>query len=456
MNYKTLKRKIAKTKSANLLIFFLTINTFAQNPLIMDQFTADPTARVFDGKLYVFPSHDIVPPEGEGRAEWFNMADYHVFSSENLTEWTDHGKILDQKDVPWADPEAYSMWAPDAIAKNGQYYFYFPTRIRGAGDGESGFSIGVAIADKPEGPYKPQPSHIKGVEGIDPNIFIDKDGQAYLYWSRGKIYGAKLKENMLDLNSEIKTFSEIPQKGHIEGPFVFERNGIYYMTYPHVANNTERLEYGISDNPMGPFTHKGVIMNESPSGTWTNHHSIVKYENQWYLFYHDNDLSPDFDKNRSIRADSLFFEENGNIKTVIPTHRGVGITSSTAQIQIDRYSNKSNIGAAAVFLDRLDPFQGWKMVLNKPDAWVRYNQVDYDTESPKNVKIRARSLTGGTIALKLAGQDNQEISQVTIQKGGNWDVFTAPVKAEVTAVQDLLVELTSGEGVEIDWVQFEK
>ncbi|WP_324721699.1 family 43 glycosylhydrolase [Salinimicrobium sp. HB62] len=437
------------------LIILLTPKTaLAQNPLIIDQFTADPTARVFNGKLYVFPSHDIVPPKGEGRAEWFNMADYHVFSSENLTDWTDHGKILDQKDVPWGDPTAYSMWGPDAVSKNGKYYFYFPTRIKGAANGEKGFSIGVAIADKPEGPYKPQPNHIHGVEGIDPNVFIDNDGQAYLYWSRGEIFGAKLNDNMLELASEIKTFEEIPQKGHIEGPFVFERNGIYYMTYPHVANNTERIEYGVSDNPMGPFTHRGVVMDESASGTWTNHHSIVSYKDQWYLFYHDNDLSPDFDKNRSIRADSLFFEDNGNIKKVVPTKRGVGVTSSNSEIQIDRYSAKSNYGAAAVFLDRLDPFQGWKMVINKPDAWVRYNRVVFGKEGPKEVKLKARSLTGGTVVLKLAGEDQKEISRVAIQKGGNWNVFSAPVEKEVEGIQDLIVQLKEGDGVEVDWVKF--
>lgn len=435
---------------------FIVGTVFGQNPLIMDQFTADPTARVFNGKIYVFPSHDIVPPEGEGRAEWFNMADYHVFSSDNLTDWTDHGKILDQKDVPWADAEAYSMWAPDAVEKDDKYYFYFPTKIKGGEEGEGGFSIGVAVADNPEGPYNPQPNHIERVEGIDPNVFIDKDGQAYLYWSRGKIFGAKLKDNMLELDGEIKTFDKIPQKGHIEGPFVFERNGTYYMTYPHVANNTERLEYGTSDNPMGPFEHRGVIMDESASGTWTNHHSIVNFKDQWYLFYHDNDLSPDFDKNRSIRADSLFFEEKGYIQKVIPTKRGIGITSATSKIQVDRYSEKSNYGAAAVFLDRLDPFKGWKIVLNKPDAWVRYNQVDFSNDSPENVKIRARSLTGGTVALKLAGQDNLEIAEVSIQEGGEWDIFTAPINEGVTNVQDLILQLTSGAGVEVDWVQFEK
>lgn len=445
---------------AKLLGAILSVSSMgtalAQNPLIMDQFTADPTARVFNGKLYVFPSHDVIPPKGEGRAEWFNMADYHVFSSENLTDWTDHGKILDQKDVPWADPKAYSMWAPDGVEKNGRYYFYFPSRIRGAGEGESGFSIGVATANKPEGPYRPEPNHIQGVEGIDPNVFIDSDGQAYLYWSRGKIFGAKLKDNMLELDSEIRTFEELPQKGHIEGPFVFERKGIYYMTYPHVANHIERLEYATSDNPMGPFTHQGVIMDESASGTWTNHHSIVDYKDQWYLFYHDNDLSPDFDKNRSMRADSLFFDSSGSIVKVLPTKRGVGITSHTSKIQVDRYSAKSNYGAASAFLDRLDPFQGWKIVLNKPDAWVRYNRVDFGRDAAKNLVIRARSLSGATLSVQLGGENGGELSQVSVPKDGAWEEIRVPVSLKVTGIQDLRLQLSDGRGVEVDWIQFEK
>ena len=448
----------SKKNNLVLLIGFLALSTgtgWAQNPLIMDQFTADPTARVYGDRIFVYPSHDIYCSENTGRKNWFCMPDYHVFSSTDMQEWTDHGVILSQEDVPWADPTANSMWAPDAIERDGKFYFYFPTRRKGASAGESGFTIGVAVADSPVGPFVPQPEPIEGITGIDPNIFIDKDGQAYIYWSQNKIYGAKLKDNMLELASEPKIFTELPQKGHIEGPFVFEREGIYYMTYPHVANNTERLEYATGSSPMGPFTHQGVIMDESASGTWTNHHSIAEFQDQWILFYHDNDLSPDFDKNRSIRADSLFFTEEGLIEKVNPTYRGLGITPSTAEIQVDRYSQKSNVGAAVVFLDRLDTFQGWKVVLNKPNAWIRYNQVDFGENSPKSVKFRARSLTGGTVALKSAGQDNPLIAEVHVRGDGEWDIFTAPVEKEVTGIQDLMLELKESNGVEVDWIKFE-
>lgn len=438
-------------------LFFIVLSvSYGQNPLVMDQFTADPTARVFNGKLYVYPSHDIIPPEGQGRPEWFNMADYHVFSSENLTEWEDHGVILSQKDVPWGDPDAYSMWAPDIIARDGTYYFYFPSRIKDAPDGEGGFSIGVATSDTPEGPFKAHPTPIEGVEGIDPNVFIDKDGQGYLFWSQGKIYGAKLKDNMLELASEPKTFTELPQKGHIEGPFVFERDGVYYMTYPHVANSTERLEYAVSDHPLGNYEHKGVIMDESAKGTWTNHHSITKYKDQWYLFYHDSELSPDFDKTRSMRADSLFFDNDGNIKKVLPTLRGVGISSAYNKIQIDRYSDVGGSGVAFQYLDPQDTFQGWMLVFKDPKAKVRYNKVDFENSTPKELLIKVNVSHQSKVSVEVNDAKGNLIVKTILKPTDGFTEITLPVQAKLNGVQDLLLK-AKGQGViQIDWLQFVK
>ena len=156
------------------------------------------------------------------------------------------------------------MWAHDCIYRNGKYYFYFPSSPADTTI-TKGFTIGVAIAEKPAGPFIPQPMPIKNVKGIDPNVFIDKDGQAYLYWSQGNIYGAKLKENMLELDSEPVILQQLPATGLKEGPYVFERDGVYYMTYPHVENKIERLEYAMGKSPLGPFTFAGVIMDESPA-----------------------------------------------------------------------------------------------------------------------------------------------------------------------------------------------
>ncbi|NIT55591.1 MAG: family 43 glycosylhydrolase, partial [Aliifodinibius sp.] len=210
----------------------------------------------------------------------------------------------------------------------------------------------VATSKTPHGPFTPQPEPIEGVFGIDPNTFIDKDGQAYLYWSGRGIHGAKLKDNMLEIDSEPTRLDEDhPQSGLREGPFMFERNGTYYLTYPRVVDATEALVYATGDNPLGPFEYKGIFMDEHESGCWTNHHSIINYEGQWYLFYHHNDYSPDFDKNRSIRIDSLFFNADGSIQKVKPTLRGVGLTEATSKIQIDRYSRLSEDGVSIAFLD---------------------------------------------------------------------------------------------------------
>src|SRR6478735_7102082 len=206
-------RKYIITVCRYLFLVSITIQLHAQNPLIRDQYSADPSARVFGDRVYVYPSHDILAVEGKGRVGWFCMEDYHVFSSANLTDWTDHGMIVAQNNIPWVRPNSYSMWAPDCIYRNGRYYFYYPTSPKDTTINGRGFTIGVAVADKPSGPFVPEPLPVKGVRGIDPNVFIDKDGQAYLYWSQGNIYAAKLKENMLELASEVVTLKDLPTQG---------------------------------------------------------------------------------------------------------------------------------------------------------------------------------------------------------------------------------------------------
>ena len=428
----------------------------AQNPIVRNQFSADPTARVFNGKVYVFPSHDILaPPNKNLRKDWFCMADYHVFSSENLTDWTDHGVIVSQNKVAWVDSTSYSMWAPDCIERNGKYYFYFPANKNVAdANGRKGFGVGVAIAEKPEGPYVPLLEPIKGVNGIDPNVFIDKDGQAYLYWAMGNIMVAKLKDNMTELASEPQVIANLPQKGLKEGPFLFERKGIYYLTIPHVENKIERLEYAIGDNPMGPFKMAGVVMGESPVNCWTNHQSFVEYKGQWYLFYHHNDYSPKFDKNRSIRVDSLFFNTDGTIQKVTPTLRGVGVSSATNKIEIDRYSSKSEIGSVVALLDSVNTFNGWKTILNSKSAWVQYNAVDFGKQKLKTFQVRALSEKGATLEIRLDKADGPVVAEVKVPKSADWNTVEAKVSKFQAGIHNLIV-VVKDSPVEIDWVRFQ-
>lgn len=423
--------------------------SFAQNPVIRNQFTADPTARVFNGKVYLYPSHDIPAPAEFARKDWFCMEDYHVFSSENLTDWEDHGVIVTQKKVDWVDATTFSMWAPDCVERDGKYYFYFPANSKGSGG--RGFGVGVAIADNPAGPFIPQPEPIKNLRGIDPCVMIDKDGQAYIYYSQGRIFGAKLNKNMVDLDTEFKVMADLPTKGLIEGPFVFERNGIYYMTYPHVQNTIERLEYAISNNPLGPFKFAGVIMDESPTGCWTNHHSLVEYKSQWYLFYHHNDYSPKFDKNRSVRIDSLSFNPDGTIQKVIPTLRGVGISSALKNIEIDRFSAISDKGASIALLDTINTFKGWKTSLKSNGAWISYNAVDFGSKKLKSVQVQAAAPKATTIEIRLDNPSGLLLAEVKIPAGSGWTTINSKVSKFKKGINNLVVVQKGENPVELDW-----
>ena len=188
---------------------------------------------------------------------------------------------------------------------------------------------------------------------------------------------------------------------------------------------------------------------------WTNQQSIVEFKNQWYLFYHHNDLSPHFDKNRSVRVDSLFFNEDGTIQKVIPTLRGVGITDASREIQIDRYSLKSDRGVSIAFLDTLKTFEGWKTVFDSANAWIQYNGIDFGNKKFKIVKVRALSTTGGTIELRLDTFDGPTIARVEIAKNNEWNTIAAHLSELKPGVHNLVVSLIGNRHVELDWLTFE-
>ena len=462
----------------SLLLLGLPAIVLAQNPIIRDQFTADPTARVFNDKVYLYPSHDIFPPEGQ-RQDWFCMEDYHVFSSENLTDWTDHGVIVTQNKVPWVRPDSYSMWAPDCVYRNGKYYFYFPSAPK---DGR-GFGIGVAVADKPEGPFTPLPENIKGINGIDPCVLLASDGNAYIFWGAGRC--AKLKDNMTELADDtpkekvkwgdrefemygVNCLKDLPNR-QAEGPFAFEYNGNYYLTYPYVRENTEVLAYAMSKNPMGPYEYKGLIMAEQPNGCWTNHHSIVFYQGQWYLFYHHNYLSPRDDKRRSACIEKLYFNADGTIQEVKQTLRGVGINKATEKIEIDRYSEAS-ANVTTELIDTVNTFRSFQANLPEKGSWIRYNDVDFSpitdgylviggkAATNTELYVREKSATGKVIA-KIKMEVKPEVPEGTPARfrrdqSNQWLTLTAPLEYTPKGVTDLVITNEGKGSASIDWVQF--
>lgn len=281
----------------------------ASNPFITHMFTADPSAHVWeDGRLYVYPSTDI---EKRGYAK---MDGYHVFSTDDMSTWTDHGEILNASQVPWGREEGGFMWAPDCAYKNGTYYFYFPHPS--GTDYKTTWKIGVATSTSPTSGFKEQ-GYIEGLESlIDPCVFIDDDDQAYLYQgSPKKARGAKLKDNMTELDGDLQEIEGL--KDFKEGLWVFKRNDIYYAIYPDGARPANEMRYAMSTNPLGPFEHKGVFLKGTD--VVTTHGSIVEYKGQWYVFYHNGALSGGRASNRSICFDTVSFNEDGTINMVEQT-----------------------------------------------------------------------------------------------------------------------------------------
>ena len=321
----------------------------SDQPLVTHIFTADPSAHVFNGKLYVYPSHDVATDiQDNDNGDQYAMEDYHVFSMESIGgPVTDHGVALSSSDVPWVSKQ---MWAPDAAEKNGKFYLYFPAR-----DKDGIFRVGVAVSDKPEGPFKPEENYIKGSYSIDPASFVDDDGEAYLYfggiwggqlqcWSSGEFKAdeyevdgekepktgpallprvARLSEDMLSFKSEVLPVEILDESGQLlaasdhdrrffEAAWLHKYNGLYYFSYS--TGDTHFLCYAIGTSPLGPFTYGGKILD--PVLGWTTHHSVVEFNGKWYLFHHDTTLSGGKNHLRCVKVKEIFYDENGKIKLV--------------------------------------------------------------------------------------------------------------------------------------------
>ena len=326
--------------------------------LFPSDYMADPAAHVFNGRVYVYPSHDWEAGAAfDDDGGHFQMKDYHVLSMDDVMEGevTDHGVVLDVKDVPWAEKQ---MWDNDVVEKDGKYFLIFSAK------GYDGvFHLGVAIAERPEGPFIPQEHPIRGAYSIDPCMFKDDDGQVYCYY--GGLWGGQLQWNvapqkvlkegidlgpapdrktqlytapdmpalpslMARMSDDLLQFAEAPRQVLIidengeplkagdphrffEASWMHKYNGKYYFSYS--TGDSHLLCYAVGDNPYGPFTYQGVILE--PVVGWTTHHCIVEYKGKWYLFHHDCVPSNDITHLRSLKVMPLEYDEEGKIKTMV-------------------------------------------------------------------------------------------------------------------------------------------
>lgn len=307
-------------------------------------YMADPSVHVFNGRLYIYPSHDResgIPENDNG--DHFDMNDYHVLSTDDVMhgEIVDHGVALKVADIPWAGRQ---LWDCDIACKDGKYYLYFPLKDR-----NDIFRMGVAISDKPEGPFISQPDPIRGSYSIDAAVFRDDDGSYYMYF--GGIWGGqlqryrdnkaienpclpadnepalpsrvvKLSDNMMEFAEEPCPVIVLGEDGKplfagdphrfFEASWMHKYKGKYYFSYS--TGDTHLLCYAVGDNPYGPFTYQGVIL--TPVVGWTTHHSIAEYKGKWYLFHHDCVPSGGKTWLRSLKVVELEYDEEGKIQTI--------------------------------------------------------------------------------------------------------------------------------------------
>lgn len=289
------------------------------NPIITYKYTADPAALVYNNKVYLYVGHDQCPPDRNR----YQMHEWLVFSSDDMVTWTEHAIPLKPKDFEWAKDDA---WASQVIERNGKFYWYITTSHATI----HGKAIGVAVADNPLGPFKDArgsalitndmtTEYTKiSWDDIDPSVWIDDDGQAYLFWGNTQCYYAKLKDNMIELDSPIMTV-DLPN--FTEAPWIHKKDDWYYLSYAQFF--PEKIGYSMSRNINGPWEYKGIL-NEIAGNSNTNHQAIIEFKGDWYFIYHNGAIPTQGGSfRRSVCIDRLYYNEDGTMKRLQMTSEGV-------------------------------------------------------------------------------------------------------------------------------------
>lgn len=468
-------------KNVHLVQFFITVSllaspltSFAQNPFITHVRAADPSAEVWnDGQVWVYCSHDQ-----EWATDYSSMDGYRVFSSYDMVNWTDHGEILHSRDVSWGVSGGGWMFAPDAAYKDGTYYLYFPHMAA-----NWNWRVGVATSDRPEGPFKDSGHYIEGTDNIDPTCFVDDDGQAYLIWG-GDGKGpkiARLKENMMEL-AETPRIIDYGSDNFGEGPYMHKRNGIYYFSWTCNTCYPDQGYYAMGDNPYGPFEYKGPLKRIPPGAQ--DHHSIIEYHGQWYYFYHVGNYGPNGSGyRRNVCVDYLYYNDDGTIKRVVGTTKGVdpdpiGSTPGIVvpgRIEAENFYSQSGVeiadqnGATVVTgIDDGDWFDFVLDILGSEEYTVRINATNVvvgatihllvDEKEAQTITVESASgvlestlfLYGGKHTLKLVFENNASTDNLMIVDSvdllGTIQYFTINASASVGGAIDPVGDIYVAQG----------
>ncbi|KAL2203156.1 xylosidase/arabinosidase [Sarocladium strictum] len=414
----------------------------ADNPIVQTDFTADPAPIVYNNRLYVFTSHD----EDDTSSGFFNMKNWRLFSTVDMANWLDHGSPMGLTTFSWASKDA---WAGQVIERNNKFYYYVPiTRSGGC------MAIGVGVSDKIEGPYrdaigKPLVENCQ----IDPTVYIDDGGQAYLYWGNPDLTYVKLNADMISYSGGIQKVTP-SNGGYQEGPWFYKRGSLYYMIYAGTCCS-ENIRYATSNSPTGPWTYRGVIM-DAQGKSFTNHAGMIDYNGASYFFYHNGALPNGGGYTRSVAVEKFTYNSDGTIPKM-------SMTSGPPQTgTVNPYVRQEAelIAWSSGLKTEVCGEGGLNVGFINNNDYIKVRGVAFGTGA-KSLSVRVASAnSGGNIEVRLGSQTGTLVGTCKVPGTGGWQTYTTVTCtiSGATGTQDLFWKFTgsgSGELFNFNWWQFD-
>ncbi len=420
-----------------LLKYFLLISVFvsvaglkAQNPIVQTYFTADPAPMVYNDRVYLYTTHD----EDETVDNFFTMYNWRAYSSADMVNWTDHGVVASLKDFAWSG-KTNGAWAPQAIERNGRFYLYCPIH----GDG-----VAVLVADSPTGPFM-DPLGKRLIDDtediwhdIDPTVFIDDDGQAYLFWGNPQIFYVKLNEDMISYDRSIgrkgifkmemtpEAFGSHAgpdgtiRSNYTEGPWVYKHNNLYYLVYA-AAGIPEYIAYSTAPSIQGPWSYRGYIMARAPHLAFTNHSGIIDYKDRSYFFYHTHELSKGEGFKRSVSLEPFQYNADGSIPMITPTKEGVkesaGFLDPFQRVEAETIAWSEGLKTAS------DNQSGIYVTQIQDGDFMKVRSVDFGKGAKRFTASVASASQGGRIEMRLDSVDGMLLGFCDVANTGGWQNF---------------------------------